>query len=270
MKIILNNTDLNKALENIKLLGFVPTMGFLHNGHVSLIKKSKKICKKTIVSIFINPTQFNNKNDFKKYPKNLNNDLKILKKNKVDFVYIPKVKDIYNFKRKVKIKINSNDQILCAKFRKNHFEGVLDVMDRFVKIIKPIKIFMGEKDFQQIYLVKKFIEQKYKSKIISCKTIRDEENLPLSSRNFLLSKTDISNARNVSQELIKLKRQFKIKKIPKNFLLNKKKNLEKEFKIKIDYLELRKLKNLYNSKKILNSRFFIAYHINHVRLIDNF
>lgn len=270
MKIILNNIDLNRTLKNIKLLGFVPTMGFLHNGHVSLIKKSKEICKKTIVSIFINPTQFNNKNDFKKYPKNLNNDLKILKKNRVDFVYIPKAKDIYNFKRKVKIKINQNDQILCAKFRKNHFEGVLDVMDRFVKIIKPIKIFMGEKDFQQLYLVKKFIEQKYKCKIISCKTIRDKENLPLSSRNFLLSKTAILIARNVSQELIKLKGQFKIKKIPENFLLNKKKSLEKEFKIKIDYLELRDLKNLYNSKKILNSRFFIAYHINHVRLIDNF
>ncbi len=270
MKIILNNTDLNKALENIKLLGFVPTMGFLHNGHVSLIKKSKKICKKTIVSIFINPTQFNNKKDLKNYPKNLNNDLKILKKNRVDFVYIPKVKDIYDFKRKIKIKINPNDQILCAKYRKNHFEGVLDVMDRFVKIIKPIKIFMGEKDFQQLYLVKKFIEQKYKSKIISCKTIRDEGNLPLSSRNFLLNKIDLLIARNISQELINLKKKFKKKKISKNFLINKKKSLEKKFKIKIDYLELRNLKNLNNTKRIFKSRFFIAYHIKDVRLIDNF
>lgn len=270
MKIIFNNTDLNKALENINSLGFVPTMGFLHNGHISLIKKSKKNCKKTIVSIFINPTQFNNKNDLKNYPKNLNNDLKILKKNKVDLVYIPKVKDIYNFKRKVKIKINPNDQILCAKFRKNHFEGVLDVMDRLVKLIKPIKIFMGEKDFQQLYLVKKFIEQKYKSKIIGCQTIRDKSNLPLSSRNYLLNKKDLLIARSVSSELIKLKKKFRIKKISKNFLINKKKSLENEFKIKIDYLELRKLKNLCKTSRILKSRFFIAYHIKDVRLIDNF
>ena len=270
MKILLNNADLNKALQNVKSLGFVPTMGFLHKGHLSLIKQSKKFCKKTIVSIFINPTQFNNKNDLKKYPKNLNRDLKILKKTKVNFIYIPKIEHIYNYKRKFKIKLSINDKILCAKFRKGHFEGVLDVMDRLTKLIKPNKIFMGEKDFQQLYLVKRFIEKNYKCRIIACKTIRDQGKLALSSRNFLLNKNDQLIARRISRKLITFKKILKKKIISKKFLLVKKKNLENEFSIKIDYLELRNVKKLNISNKINKSRFFIAYYIKKVRLIDNF
>ena len=134
-----------------KMLGFVPTMGSLHKGHISLIKKSKLICNKTIVSIFVNPTQFNNKSDYKKYPRNLKKDLKILKKLKVNFVYTPNKKQIYNSRNKIKIQLTKKDKILCAKYRKGHFEGVIDVMDSLTKIIKPKKIFMGEKDFQQLY-----------------------------------------------------------------------------------------------------------------------
>ena len=174
MKILLNNNDLNEALYNVSNLGFVPTMGGLHQGHISLIKRSLKECNKTIVSIFVNPTQFNNKNDFKKYPRNNKKDLKILKKLNIDFIYLPSVKDIYSSKRLSKIKINKKDQILCAKFRKGHFEGVIDVMDRFTTIIKPKKIFMGEKDFQQLYLVKKFFKKNHQSKIVTCKTIRNK------------------------------------------------------------------------------------------------
>ena len=158
MKILLNKNDLNEALYGVSNLGFVPTMGSLHLGHISLIKYSKKKCKKTIVSIFVNPSQFNNKNDYAKYPRNIKKDLLILKKAKVDFVFLPNKNDIYNFKRK--IKINKKDMILCAKYRKGHFEGVIDVMDRFTKMIKPKKIFMGEKDFQQLYLVKNYLKKK--------------------------------------------------------------------------------------------------------------
>ena len=158
MKILLNKIDLNEALFGMSNLGFVPTMGSLHQGHISLIKNSKKQCKKTIVSIFVNPTQFNDKNDYTKYPKNKKKDLSILKKLKVDFVFLPNINDIYNFKRK--IKIPKKDKILCAKYRKGHFEGVIDVMDRFTKMIKPKKIFMGEKDFQQLYLVRNYLKKK--------------------------------------------------------------------------------------------------------------
>ena len=100
MKILLNKIDLNEALFGVSNLGFVPTMGSLHQGHISLIKNSKKQCKKTIVSIFVNPTQFNNKKDYTKYPKNKKKDLSILKKLKVDFVFLPNINDIYNFKTK--------------------------------------------------------------------------------------------------------------------------------------------------------------------------
>ncbi len=99
MKIVKNILDLNKAIKDFKNFGFVPTMGGIHKGHISLIKNSQKICKKTIVSIFVNPTQFNNKDDYKKYPKNLNKDIKILKNNKVDYLFIPKVFDIYKKKK---------------------------------------------------------------------------------------------------------------------------------------------------------------------------
>ena len=150
MKILLNNTSLLESLRPFNDIGFVPTMGGIHKGHLSLINKSNKLCKKTIVSIFVNPKQFNNKKDLKSYPRNLKKDLKILKKNKkIDFVYLPKFKDIYKNKNKPKIKIPKTDKILCAKFRKGHFEGVLDVMNKLTKIVNPKKIFMGEKDFQQ-------------------------------------------------------------------------------------------------------------------------
>ncbi len=155
MKILLKNNDLNEALSVGSNVGFVPTMGSLHKGHISLIKRSLNYCNKTIVSIFVNPKQFNNKNDYKRYPRNLKKDLKILKKLKVNFVYTPNKKQIYYSKNKTKIQLAKKDKILCAKYRKGHFEGVIDVMTRLTKILKPSKIFMGEKDFQQLFLVKK-------------------------------------------------------------------------------------------------------------------
>ena len=158
MKIITSIFDLNKEIKDYKNVGFVPTMGGIHAGHKSLIKASQNKKSKTIVSIFVNPTQFNDKRDFLKYPRNTKKDLSILKKLKVNFVYIPKSKDIYNFDRK--IKIAKKDMILCAKFRRGHFEGVIDVMDRLTKRIKPQKIFMGEKDYQQLYLVKNYLKKK--------------------------------------------------------------------------------------------------------------
>ena len=196
MKILYNNNDLIEALKGVSKLGFVPTMGSLHKGHISLIKRSKIECNKTIVSIFVNPTQFNNKNDYKNYPKNHKKDLSVLKKLKVNFVYVPNKNQIYNSKRKSKIKINIKDKILCAKFRKGHFEGVLDIMDRMTNLIKPQKIFMGEKDFQQLYMVKRYIEKKYKSIIVACKTIRGKNTIALSSRNLLLSKKNLNVAGN--------------------------------------------------------------------------
>ena len=161
MKILLNRTSLTKSLAPFNDIGFVPTMGAIHKGHLSLINRSNQVCMKTVVSIFVNPKQFNNKKDFKTYPKNIKKDLRLLNKTKqVDFIYIPKFRDIFNNNKKPKVKIKKKDKILCAKFRKDHFEGVLDVMDSLTNIVKPNKIFMGEKDFQQLFLVKKFLKNK--------------------------------------------------------------------------------------------------------------
>ena len=270
MKILLNNIDLNEALFDNSNIGFVPTMGSLHKGHISLIKKSLKLSNKTIVSIFVNPKQFNNKEDYKKYPKNIKKDLKILKKLKVDFVYLPKIKDIYKFKNKIKIKLNKQDKILCAKYRKGHFEGVIDVMTRLTKIVSPSKIFMGEKDFQQLLLVKRYVEKNFKSKIIFCKTIRDKNKLALSSRNILLNKDNLNKASRIARDLIIFKKRLLKKKDLNNLIFLKNNELKKKYDIKIEYFEIRNTKNLKLTDRIKNAKIFIAYYINKIRLIDNF
>ena len=270
MKIIINNNDLNRALYNTPNLGFVPTMGSLHEGHISLIKSSLKQCNKTIVSIFVNPTQFNNQKDYLKYPRNNKSDLSILNKLRVDYVFMPNKKDIYAVKQKSKIQLNKKDKILCAKYRKGHFEGVIDVMDRLTSLIKPKKIFMGEKDFQQLYLVKNYIENNYKTRIISCKTIRDINNLALSSRNLHLKKTELARAGNLATNIISFKKKIRSKKNLKKIMYDKKKELNKIFNISIEYFDLRNKFNLKKSKKIKNSRIFVAYYLNSIRLIDNF
>ena len=271
MKILFNNKTLDTKIRHFNDIGFIPTMGGIHDGHISLINKSKKYCDKTIVSIFVNPKQFNNKKDFKTYPTNIKKDLLVLKKIKgIDFIYIPKFKDIYKTKSKSKIKIDKKNKILCAKFRQGHFEGVLDVMDKLTNLIKPKKIFMGEKDFQQVFLVKNFIEKKYKTKIIKCKTIRDKNKLALSSRNLLLHKNDLKIAGNITKKFIIIKKNIKNHKNIKKFLLETKKNMQNTYKIKIEYLELRNKKSLVISKKINESKLFVAYYLKGTRLIDNF
>ena len=269
MKILLNSTELEKELSKNLDLGFVPTMGSIHKGHEHLIKNAKKKSKKILVSIFVNPTQFNNLIDYKKYPKNIKQDLDILKKLKVNYVFLPKVSDIYKNKRKKKIKLKKKDLILCAKYRKGHFEGVLDVMDRLTKLINPKRIFMGEKDYQQYLLIKKYLEIRYNTQIIKCKTIRDNSNIALSSRNLLLSKNHLKVASKVYNELFFLKQKMIKQKNINSILKNKIKELMRKYKITIEYLELRKLSNLKKSVTTKSSNLFIAYYINKIRLIDN-
>ena len=271
MKILLNNHTLNRKIRPFDDIGFIPTMGGIHQGHISLIERSKKLCEKTIVSVFVNPKQFNNKNDFKTYALNIKKDLSVLKKIKgIDFIYIPKFKDIYDTKKKLKIKINIKDKILCAKFRKGHFEGVLEVMDRLANLIKPKKIFMGKKDFQQLFLVKNFIEKKYKTEVIGCKTIRDKNKLALSSRNLLFNKDDLKIAGNITKKFFLVKKRIKKHKNINKFLLKTKKNMQKMFKIKIEYLELRNENNLIISNRFKESKLFVAFYLKGIRLIDNF
>tara|TARA_B100001741_G_scaffold277337_1_gene248690 strand:- start:4469 stop:5278 length:810 start_codon:yes stop_codon:yes gene_type:complete len=267
--LIFKSTNKLKKVVNFKeTVGFVPTMGALHKGHISLIKKCKKKCKKTIVSIFVNPTQFNNKKDFCSYPKSLSKDMRILKKLNVDYLFLPNISEIYKAGNKRKIKISNKDKIMCAKFRPGHFEGVLAVINQFLLNIKAKYIFFGEKDFQQLYLINKFIEKKFATRIISCKTIRDKSNLPYSSRIARLSYSEIVIARKVSKIFkkifISLKRKFKNnKKIL--FYLDKIRLVSSE----IEYFDIRNKNNLTLKCNRNNFKIFIAYKINHIRLIDN-
>ena len=278
MKLIKQLTDLNKAISKEKQLGFVPTMGGLHKGHEFLINTSKKKCKKTLVSIFVNPTQFNNKDDYKTYPRNLSNDLKILKKLKVDFVYLPTVKQIYRNNRLPKIALKKSQKILCAKFRKGHFEGVLNVLNRFVKLISPTMMFMGEKDYQQFFLVRDFISKNYMTRVFSCKTIRNSNGVALSSRNKLLNKTDLKTSASIANKLLDLKRSISKKnglanidlKKSKELIQKSRKELINKFNIKIEYLECRNLMTLNTNLNNKTFKLFVAYYLNNVRLIDNF
>ena len=269
MKILKNISSLKKAIKEIANLGFMPTMGGLHNGHISLIKESKKKCKKTLVSIYVNPKQFNKSKDFLKYPRNLNKDLKILKKLKVNLLFLPKTEDIYKKGYKKNI-LPKNQKKLCAKFRKGHFEGVLNIMEQFTKLINPKYIFMGEKDFQQLFLINKFITQKYNSKIYQCKTIRDKNFVALSTRNFLLDKTNLRKVGLIARNLFKFKQKLKKFKEINKYILNKKRELINKFAIKIEYLEVLNEADLKVYRYKSKFKLFIAYHIGKVRLIDNF
>ncbi len=160
MKIFKSKHKLQKEILNIKNISFVPTMGGLHRGHISLIKKSQNFKGKTLVSIFVNPKQFNDKKDFIKYPRNLKQDLRILKRLNVDLIYLPSLKDIFSFQVKNKIFLDKFSKKLCGRSRKGHFKGVLNIVNRFLELIKPRYIFLGIKDFQQSYLIRRHIVKK--------------------------------------------------------------------------------------------------------------
>jgi len=270
MLIFKSINKLNKEVNFKANIGFVPTMGSLHQGHISLIKSSKKLCKKTLVSIFVNPSQFNKYTDLKNYPKDLKKDLKILKKHKVDYLLLPNNSEIYKKKKDMKIDLKKKDKILCAKFRPGHFEGVLAVINQFLHNFKPKYIFFGEKDYQQLFFIKNFVKKKFKIKVVSCSIVRDKNKVALSSRNILLSKNDIKKSSFISKLLLKFKKDLKknilIKKKIKNFFfkINNIKN------VKVEYLEIRNKTNLSKKYNKNNFKIFLAYYNNKVRLIDNY
>ena len=273
MIIVRKRKDLESYLEKKRIknyIGFVPTMGSLHNGHLSLVKESQKICKKTLVSIFVNPTQFNNINDFKSYPRNINKDIIMLKKVNPDFLFIPKKNDLFNDKRINKIKLSKFSKYLCGKYRENHFIGVVDVIDRFLKIIDPIYIFLGEKDYQQLILIKKFINKKYRTIVVPCETIRDKGGFAYSTRNLLLNRKEKIIGSKIFQLLRKNKKIIKKKKNYYKILKNLNDKILKLGASKIEYLELIDLdtntKISYKTKKF---KIFIAYYLGMIRLIDN-
>ena len=266
MRIIKKSKEINSVFNSIKKTGFVPTMGSLHKGHEYLIKKSIKQNHVTFVSIFLNPKQFNNKKDLKKYPKKLNDDIKICKKYKVDYLFIPSFKEVYSWKT-AKKNFPKIKKIMEAKYRKGHFIGVLKVIEKLIDIIPANKIYLGEKDFQQLRIIEDYFDiNKIKTKIIKCKTIRNRNGLALSSRNKLLDNNNLKKAAEVVNFIKKIK--------VKNYsLAYKKKHINiffKKNKIYFDYIKFINLKKFKILKKqSRDMRIFIAFYINGVRLIDN-
>ena len=268
MKIILSKKKLIQILKEEEDLGFVPTMGGIHKAHIYIIKKSISLCKKTIVTIFVNKPQFNETTDYKKYPRNIKKDISILRKSKVDYLYLPTTKQIYPSGPNRNIKISSFGKRLCGKSRPGHFKAVVDVIDRFIKIINPNKIFLGEKDMQQLKIIEEFINKnQIKTKVIPCKTIREKNGIACSSRNFFLSANDFIIASKVYKLLCKSKRLL----IKKKNILKKIKNKMFKFGVKkIDYLELLEINKLARPfKKNKKYRLFVAYYLGTTRLIDN-
>jgi pantoate--beta-alanine ligase len=268
MKIISSKNKLIKIIQKDKNLGFVPTMGSIHLGHISLIKMSIKQCDKTIVSIFVNKPQFNRKSDFKKYPRVLKKDIYKLKKLKVDLLYLPTTKQIYPKGRNKNIKINSFGKKLCGKYRPGHFEAIADVIDRFIKIIKPKRIYLGEKDMQQLKIIDDFVKKNHsETKVIPCKTIREKSGVAFSSRNYLLSEEEKMIASKIFKLLINKKQNLIKNKISLKILKRMVYNFGAS---KIDYIEVLDVNKLIKPfKKKRKYKIFVAYYLGSTRLIDN-
>ena len=272
MKIIRQKKDLNRLISKINSLSFVPTMGGLHKGHEYLIKKARKKNKNILVSIFVNPKQFNSKNDFNSYPRNFKKDVQMLKKLKVKYLFYPNYNDIFLFKAKNKIYLHPFSKKLCGKYRPGHFRGVLDVINRFLELLNPKYMCLGKKDFQQLILIKKHMQKnKINTSVISCKTLRDQNLLPYSSRNMNLGKYDKILASKVFSLIKKEKLNIKKKRSKKINLSNIKKKINNLGVKKIDYIEPINLLSLKKAKKFdENFNIFSAFYIGKVRLIDNF
>lgn len=177
----------SNSLKN-KTLGFVPTMGALHRGHIELVKKSLRQNDITVVSIFVNPTQFNNKSDLRNYPVTINSDIKILDELNVNYLFLPEYKELYPDNYKYKITETDFSKLLCGRFRPGHFDGVLTVVMKLFNIIKPDRAYFGEKDYQQLELIRGMVKNFFMDiKIISVPTVRDKDGLALSSRNLRLN-----------------------------------------------------------------------------------
>ena len=173
-------TDYLKDLAKDKLIGFIPTMGALHKGHLSLIKSSNNNCDITVCSIFINPTQFNRTSDFKSYPRSEKKDLKLLKKNGCDIVFIPSTKDMYPKKIKIKKIVKKYRNILCDNSRPGHFDGVVTIVNKLLYIFVPDFVFFGEKYYQQLKIIEELIKiKKIKTKVVNCKSIRNNFGMSL-------------------------------------------------------------------------------------------
>ena len=255
-----------------KKIGFSPTMGALHQGHLSLYKAAKKENDEVISSIFVNPTQFNNPDDFQKYPKTLEKDLELLEKAGVDAVYIPNVEEMYpDGLNSKKYDFDGLENEMEGKYRPGHFDGVGTIVEELFRQVQPHNAYFGEKDYQQLAIIKKMVEKtKLPVKIHGVPTLREEDGLAMSSRNVRLTETQRKEATIIYETLTKVKEWFKvisleeIKQRVTDIFRNS--NFELEYFVIADEETLKEANAIDEDKEY---RAFIVAYADTVRLIDN-
>ncbi len=268
MKIFYSIEDFLQSRPHIK--SFIPTMGNLHEGHLSLVRKAKDLSSNTCVSIYVNKAQFDKEDDFKSYPKTLEDDIKKLHNLNVSFLLIPEKPEIERFSKPLIIKNEPTHltKDLCGKYRKGHFLAVMDIVHRFFQIIRPENVIFGMKDYQQLMVIKELIKsQNYEINLIESETIRNNEGLALSSRNKNLSTEQLQYASEIFKSL-KYSKQLIKQGCEIDEINTKIYQYFEKFPIEVEYFSIRDLKTLqqlYDSDLIA----LIAVYIGKVRLIDN-
>ncbi len=264
---------LTQMREKGNTIGYVPTMGALHRGHISLITNSKNTNPITVSSIFVNPTQFNDPKDFEKYPVTLEKDIAILEQAGCDILFLPSVAEIYPtaFSNLQKYDLGYLETVLEGKYRPGHFQGVCQVVHRLLQIIEPDNLFLGQKDYQQCMVIKKLTELiELKVNVIVCTTLREDDGLAMSSRNMRLNKQEREKAVKIYDTLTFLKREIK-----PGYIEDLKERAIQYLTaegFKPDYVAIASADNLelieyWDGKK--NIVALIAAYLNEVRLIDN-
>jgi pantoate--beta-alanine ligase len=276
MEVVKTVRELKKILElqrkNDVSIGFVPTMGALHDGHLSLIIKAGKETGFVVVSIFVNHTQFNNKEDLIRYPRDLNADLKLLENTPCRLVFAPEVGEMYPEPDNRKFNFGPLETIMEGMFRPGHFNGVAQIVSKFFEIVRPDKAFFGFKDFQQLAIINKMVTMlNFNIEIVPCPIVREIDGLAMSSRNRLLTIEERRNAAIISQtlfEAIILAKSMTVNEVKKWIIdtINENPYLQTEYFEIVDDKELTSLEN-WEAK--VNKIGCIAVHCGKVRLIDN-
>lgn len=263
---------LNELRKGGKSIGFVPTMGALHEGHISLVKKAKAENDVVVISIFVNPTQFNNKSDLEKYPRIPEKDVPMLKSAGGDILFMPEVSEMYPegaVSSERLLPLGSLGEVMEAKHRPGHFDGVITVVRKLFEIVGRSKAYFGQKDFQQLAVVRFLVKhENLPVEIISCPIIREEDGLAMSSRNMRLSPEQRKSARILSKALIAVEYEWNSKSIPELRELVTA-VMKEEPTVKIEYFEIADRDTLLPATEKKNAVACIAAYVGEVRLIDN-
>lgn len=258
-------------LPNDQKLGLVPTMGYFHKGHLSLVEKSKALCDKTAVSIYVNPAQFGPNEDLATYPRDIEHDLEMLKDHEVDYVFIPGNSEMYPPDHKTWVEISGLSGVLCGASRPGHFRGVATIVLKLVNIIKPDTLFMGLKDFQQIVILERMLKDlNLETTIERCPIIREEDGLAMSSRNKYLSEDERKRALCLQDSITMAKKMVNDGVTDTEEIVASSKKTIADAGGRIDYVSIVDADTLQELEKVTtNSRMLVAVFVGNTRLIDN-